>query len=71
VSSSSLNSVPATTSSWPWPAEPRAGTPTEVVDQLGRFGDAGATRAFLQILDLTDLDHLDLIAATVAPQLSS
>jgi F420-dependent oxidoreductase-like protein len=47
------------------------GTPSEVVDQLGRFGDAGATRAFLQILDLADLDHLDLIASTVAAQLSS
>jgi F420-dependent oxidoreductase-like protein len=46
------------------------GTPSEVVDQLGRFGEAGATRAFLQILDLTDVDHLDLIASKVAPQLS-
>jgi F420-dependent oxidoreductase-like protein len=45
------------------------GTPAELVDRLGEFGEAGATRAFLQILDLADLDHLDLIAAEVMPQL--
>ena len=27
------------------------------------------TRFYLQILDLADLDHLELIAAEVAPQL--
>jgi F420-dependent oxidoreductase-like protein len=45
------------------------GTPSELVDHLGRFGEAGATRAFLQVLDLSDLDHLDLIASEVLPQL--
>jgi F420-dependent oxidoreductase-like protein len=43
------------------------GTPQQVVDQLGRFAELGAERIFLQILDLSDLDHLDLIAAEVAP----
>jgi alkanesulfonate monooxygenase SsuD/methylene tetrahydromethanopterin reductase-like flavin-dependent oxidoreductase (luciferase family) len=47
-----------------------AGTPAEVVDQLGRYAEAGAERAYLQVLDLADLDHLDLIAAEVAPQLA-
>ena len=53
------------------PAAGRAltGTPDALVEQLGRFGAAGATRAFLQILDLQDLDHLDVIASEVAPQL--
>ncbi|SDO66339.1 LLM class flavin-dependent oxidoreductase [Geodermatophilus sp. DSM 45219] len=46
-----------------------AGTPAEVVDVLGRYREAGATRAYLQVLDLADLDHLDLVAAEVAPQL--
>jgi F420-dependent oxidoreductase-like protein len=46
-----------------------AGTPSEVVDQLGRYAEAGMQRAYLQVLDLADLDHLDLIAAEVAPQL--
>ncbi|GAA0916366.1 LLM class F420-dependent oxidoreductase [Virgisporangium ochraceum] len=45
------------------------GTPSELVDRLAEFGEAGATRAFLQILDLSDLDHLDLIAEEVLPQL--
>jgi len=46
-----------------------AGTPAEAVDVLGRYAEAGATRVYLQVLDLADLDHLDLIAAEVAPQL--
>lgn len=46
-----------------------AGSPAEAVDTLGRFAEAGATRVYLQVLDLADLDHLDLVAAEVAPQL--
>jgi F420-dependent oxidoreductase-like protein len=44
-----------------------AGTPQEVVDRLGSYADAGASRAYLQVLDLADLDHLDLVAAEVMP----
>ena len=55
------------------PAELRdngiAGTPAEAVDILGRYAEAGAERVYLQMLDLADLDHLDLVAAEVAPQL--
>jgi F420-dependent oxidoreductase-like protein len=47
-----------------------AGTPAEAVDTLGRYAEAGATRVYLQVLDLADLDHLDLVAAEVAPQLA-
>jgi F420-dependent oxidoreductase-like protein len=46
-----------------------AGTPAEAVDVLGRYAEAGATRVYLQVLDLADLDHLDLVAAEVAPHL--
>jgi F420-dependent oxidoreductase-like protein len=46
-----------------------AGTPAEVVEQLKAYQAVGASRAFLQVLDLADLDHLDLIAAEVAPAL--
>jgi F420-dependent oxidoreductase-like protein len=49
---------------------PIYGTPDQVVEQLGQFVEAGATRAFLQVLDLADLDHLDVIATEVMPQLS-
>jgi alkanesulfonate monooxygenase SsuD/methylene tetrahydromethanopterin reductase-like flavin-dependent oxidoreductase (luciferase family) len=47
-----------------------AGTPAEAVDVLGRYAEAGAQRVYLQVLDLADLDHLDLVAAEVAPQLN-
>ena len=46
-----------------------AGTPAEAVDVLGRYTEAGAQRVYLQVLDLADLDHLDLVAGEVAPQL--
>jgi alkanesulfonate monooxygenase SsuD/methylene tetrahydromethanopterin reductase-like flavin-dependent oxidoreductase (luciferase family) len=45
------------------------GTVAEVVDKIGRLADAGAERVYLQTLDLSDLDHLELVAAEVAPQL--
>ncbi|MEY9858076.1 F420-dependent oxidoreductase-like protein [Catenulispora sp. GAS73] len=55
------------------PAELRenglAGTPAEVVDKLGRYAGIGTQRVYLQILDLSDLDHLDLIANDVMRQL--
>ncbi|WP_420452586.1 LLM class F420-dependent oxidoreductase [Ilumatobacter sp.] len=38
-----------------------AGTPDEVRDTIGRWREAGAERIHLQVLDLDDLDHLDLI----------
>ncbi|MGI5486868.1 LLM class F420-dependent oxidoreductase [Microtetraspora malaysiensis] len=44
-----------------------AGTPAEVVQKIGRFAEIGAERMYLQILDPTDLDHLELIAAEVMP----
>lgn len=47
-----------------------AGTPAEVVDRLGAWRErTGARRYYLQVLDLADLDHLDLIAGDVVPQL--
>jgi F420-dependent oxidoreductase-like protein len=46
-----------------------AGTPAEAVDTIGRYVEAGAQRFYLQVLDLADLDHLDLVAGEVAPQL--
>jgi alkanesulfonate monooxygenase len=45
-----------------------AGTPAEVVDKIGRFGELGASRMYLQTLDVEDLDHLELVAAEVKPQ---
>jgi F420-dependent oxidoreductase-like protein len=45
-----------------------AGSPAEIVDKLGQFAGIGATRIYLQVIDLHDLDHLELIAAEVLPQ---
>jgi len=42
-----------------------AGTPQEVVDKIGRYAGLGAERLYLQVLDLSDLDHLRLVAAEV------
>jgi alkanesulfonate monooxygenase SsuD/methylene tetrahydromethanopterin reductase-like flavin-dependent oxidoreductase (luciferase family) len=47
-----------------------AGTVEEAAATLRRYRDAGAERLYLQILDLHDLEHLDLIAAEVAPLLA-
>jgi F420-dependent oxidoreductase-like protein len=47
-----------------------AGTPGEVVDRLGQFGAIGAEAVYLQVLDLTDIDHLELIAAEVMPRVA-
>jgi F420-dependent oxidoreductase-like protein len=46
-----------------------AGSPAEVVDKIGRYAEIGASRIYLQILDLSDLAHLELIAAQVKSQL--
>ena len=46
-----------------------AGTPAEAADIIGRYVEAGSQRFYLQVLDLSDLDHLDLVASEVAPQL--
>jgi F420-dependent oxidoreductase-like protein len=45
-----------------------AGTPSEIVDKIGEYGAAGAGRVYLQVLDLDDLEHLELIGAEVLPQ---
>ena len=44
-----------------------AGTPDEVVEQLAAYREVGATRAYLRLLDLRDLDQITLLGATVVP----
>ena len=46
-----------------------AGSPAEVVERIGLFGKLGASRLYLQTLDVTDLDQLELIATEILPQL--
>ena len=43
------------------------GTPDEVVAKLATYAGAGASRVYLQMLDLADLDHLALLGEAVLP----
>jgi alkanesulfonate monooxygenase SsuD/methylene tetrahydromethanopterin reductase-like flavin-dependent oxidoreductase (luciferase family) len=45
-----------------------AGTPGEVAAKIAEFAEIGAERVYLQVLDLSDLDHLELLASDVMPQ---
>jgi len=44
------------------------GTPAEIVDLIGQFAELGSQRFYLQTLDVDDLDHLELVASEVMPQ---
>jgi F420-dependent oxidoreductase-like protein len=46
------------------------GTPDEVAAKIGGYAEIGAERVYLQVLDLSDLDHLALIASDVVPKVS-
>lgn len=45
-----------------------AGSPAEIVDRIGQYAEAGASTVYLQVLDLGDLAHLELLAAEVLPR---
>ncbi|KUL35793.1 LLM class F420-dependent oxidoreductase [Actinoplanes awajinensis] len=45
------------------------GTPAEALEVIGRYAEAGASRLFAQVLDLSDIDHVDLVASDVLPHL--
>ncbi len=47
-----------------------AGTPGEVTAKIGEFAGIGASRIYLQVLDLSDLGHLELLASDVLPQVA-
>lgn len=47
-----------------------AGTPAQCVETLGRYAEVGTQRVYLQLMDLADLDHVELIAADVVPQVA-
>jgi F420-dependent oxidoreductase-like protein len=42
-----------------------AGTPEEIADTIAQFAGIGASRMYLQVLDLDDLDHLALLAELI------
>jgi F420-dependent oxidoreductase-like protein len=47
-----------------------AGSADEVVDKIGEFREVGTERVYLQVLDLSDLDHLADIADGVLRQVA-
>ena len=46
------------------------GTPDEIVERLGQFAAVGAQRAYLQVFDLDDLEHVELLGEAVLPQVA-
>ncbi len=46
-----------------------AGSPEEVIARLDEYRRVGASRSYLQVIDLDDLDHVALLAAEVMPHL--
>ncbi|TPQ22283.1 LLM class flavin-dependent oxidoreductase [Streptomyces sporangiiformans] len=51
------------------PEEPLYGSPARIAEQLGAYAALGTTRVYVRLRDLSDLGHLDLLAAEVVPQL--
>ncbi|MHA7649856.1 LLM class F420-dependent oxidoreductase [Mycobacterium sp. ML4] len=47
---------------------PLVGTPAEIVDKLGPWSELGVQRVYAQLLDMSDLAHLELLASGVMPQ---
>ena len=50
-------------------SSPLVGTPGEIADKLDPFAEAGVQRIYLQVLDQSDLDHVEFFASEVIPQL--
>ncbi|HEY1104848.1 MAG TPA: LLM class F420-dependent oxidoreductase, partial [Agromyces sp.] len=44
-----------------------AGTPEAAIEKIGRLRELGADRVYLQLVDVRDLDHLELIGTEVLP----
>ncbi|MFI7604035.1 LLM class F420-dependent oxidoreductase [Micromonospora sp. NPDC049366] len=51
------------------PEDAVVGSPAQLVERIGQFAAIGATRVHLRLIELADLDHLELIASDVLPQL--
>jgi F420-dependent oxidoreductase-like protein len=47
-----------------------AGTVDEAVERLRAFAQVGAERVYLQVMDMSDLEHIALLGEAVAPQVA-
>ena len=45
------------------------GSPAEIVDSVGRYAEIGSEKTYFMIRDMDDIDHLELVASEVMPQL--
>ena len=52
------------------PEDPVVGSPDRLVQRLGELAEVGATRVHVRVIDMADLDHVDLIASSVLPQVA-
>jgi F420-dependent oxidoreductase-like protein len=53
------------------PEDPVVGGPEVLVERIHEMAAIGATRLHLRVIDMSDLDHLDLIAERVLPYASA
>ena len=49
------------------PEDPVVGSPDQLVQRIGEMAEAGAERVHLRVIEMSDLDHVDLIASEVLP----
>jgi alkanesulfonate monooxygenase SsuD/methylene tetrahydromethanopterin reductase-like flavin-dependent oxidoreductase (luciferase family) len=52
------------------PEDPVVGSPARLVERIEQMREIGATRVHLRLIEMDDLDHVDLIASEVLPQLA-
>src|SRR5215469_6310316 len=43
-----------------------AGTPDDIAAKIAKFAGLGATRMYLQVLDLSDIDHLEVLSELIS-----
>ncbi|MEU7906096.1 LLM class F420-dependent oxidoreductase [Actinoplanes sp. NPDC049118] len=53
------------------PEDPVVGSPDALVQRIGELAAIGATRVHLRIIEMKDLDHVELIASRVLPQVGA
>jgi F420-dependent oxidoreductase-like protein len=53
------------------PEDPVVGSPAQLVQRIGEFAGIGVTRIHLRLIEIADIDHLELIASDVLPQVTS
>jgi F420-dependent oxidoreductase-like protein len=53
------------------PEDPVVGSPAQLVQRIGEFAEINATRVHLRLIEIADLDHLELIASEVLPQVAT